>query len=465
MKCYHCGSTLTKHNFCTACKHDVRQYKLIMEAANRQYNEGLEKAQIRDLTGATVALKQSLKLNKEHVDARNLLGLVYFEMGEVVLALSEWIISKNLQPDNNIASDYIALLQENQSKLDVCNQAIHKFNTALELCHQGSDDLAIIQLKKILAMSPNYVKAYLLLAVLYMAAGHYEKAYPVLKKVTHIDRGNTQAQRYLREIALYNKQKGIKGKSKEKESTVRYERDNEIIIQPAQVIEPNTSKGALAGFVIGFLLGAAILFFLVMPNRLQNVRSEMENEVRIANENKEAQTATIATLNNELAALKQEREAILAQYGDLYTGTGNSEAVSSLIRAVATYLENTQDTAAVMPYLDVCVKNESFFQENDNAILGLYNSMKELCSPEFAETHYQNGRTAYDEQRYEDAVAELELAVLYYDGNANSMYYLGSAYDLSGNKDKAKEVYQNVIDKFPGTQRAEQAERALGGIQ
>ena len=286
-----------------------------------------------------------------------------------------------------------------------------------------------------------------------------------MKRVTQIDRGNTQAQGYLREIALYNKQKGIKGKAKEKDSIVRYERDNEIIIQPAQVIEPTTSKGALTGFVIGFLLGAAILFFLVMPNRLQSVRTEMENEVRIANENKEAQSATIATLNNELATLKQEREAIMAQYGDLYTGADNSEVVSSLLRAVATYLENTQNLEAVMPYLDVCVKSESFFEENDNAILGLYNSMKEICSPKFAETHYQKGLAAYEEQRYDEAVTELELAVSYYDGNANSMYYLGSSYDLSGNKEKAKEVYQNVINKFPGTQRAEQAERALGGIQ
>ena len=91
--------------------------------------------------------------------------------------------------------------------------------------------------------------------------------------------------------------------------------------------------------------------------------------------------------------------------------------------------------------------------------------MKELCSPKFAEAHYQKGLAAYEEQRYDEAITELELAVSYYDGNANSMYYLGSSYDLSGNKEKAKEVYQNVINKFPGTQRAEQAERALGGIQ
>ena len=45
--------------------------------------------------------------DKRNIRARNLLGLVYFETGEVVSALSEWVISKNLQPTRNLASEYI----------------------------------------------------------------------------------------------------------------------------------------------------------------------------------------------------------------------------------------------------------------------------------------------------------------------------------------------------------------------
>ncbi len=36
---------------------------------------------MRDLSGAIVCLKRSLKFNKENIAARNLLGLVYFETG------------------------------------------------------------------------------------------------------------------------------------------------------------------------------------------------------------------------------------------------------------------------------------------------------------------------------------------------------------------------------------------------
>ena len=83
-----------------------------------------------------------------NIEARNLLGLVYFEMGETVDALSEWVISKNLQPEKNIADAYIEAVQNGPSQLENLNQAIKKYNQALVYCRQGSLDLALIQLRQ-----------------------------------------------------------------------------------------------------------------------------------------------------------------------------------------------------------------------------------------------------------------------------------------------------------------------------
>lgn len=66
--------------------------------------------------------------DKRNIQARNLLGLVYFETGEVVSALSEWVISKNLQPTRNQASEYINKLQANPNKLAAINETIKKYN-------------------------------------------------------------------------------------------------------------------------------------------------------------------------------------------------------------------------------------------------------------------------------------------------------------------------------------------------
>ena len=80
MECYNCGAKLTKEGRCKSCGADVKTYKKILMASNSFYNEGLERANVRNLTGAVESLKKSLQYNKMNTDARNLLGLVYFEM-------------------------------------------------------------------------------------------------------------------------------------------------------------------------------------------------------------------------------------------------------------------------------------------------------------------------------------------------------------------------------------------------
>ena len=151
MQCYNCGADLTEKNFCTNCGADVERYKKLISFSNYYYNEGLEKAGVRDLSGALDSLKLALKVNKYHIDARNLLGLVYFEMGEVVPALSEWVISKNLRPEKNVADDYIDSVQKSPSQLESFTQMSRKYNQALSYCYQDSKDLARIQLKKVLS--------------------------------------------------------------------------------------------------------------------------------------------------------------------------------------------------------------------------------------------------------------------------------------------------------------------------
>ena len=63
--------------------------KKIMYQSNSWYNDGLRKAQVRDMSGAIVSLQQSLQYNRENIAARNLLGLVYYGIGEVSEALVE----------------------------------------------------------------------------------------------------------------------------------------------------------------------------------------------------------------------------------------------------------------------------------------------------------------------------------------------------------------------------------------
>ncbi len=101
MNCINCGAFLTDTDldYCPHCGANVLIQKKVDYLSKLYYNQGLEKASIRDLSGAISCLKQSLAYDKRNIRARNLLGLVYFETGEVVAALSEWVISKNIHEE------------------------------------------------------------------------------------------------------------------------------------------------------------------------------------------------------------------------------------------------------------------------------------------------------------------------------------------------------------------------------
>lgn len=148
----------------------------ILHQSNYWYNDGLRKAQIRDMSAADTSLRKSLQYNRANIDARNLLGLVYYGRGEVAEGLVEWIISKNLKPKDNLADRFIDEVQKSAKKLEQINQAVKKYNQCLIYCEQQGEDLAIIQLKKVIAAHPTFLKAYQLLALLYLHTAQYTKA-------------------------------------------------------------------------------------------------------------------------------------------------------------------------------------------------------------------------------------------------------------------------------------------------
>ena len=82
MKCIKCGRPVGVGRYCNACGFDNKHIAKALNTADYYYNIGLEKAQMHDLSGAEMYLKKALTYNKSHKNERNLLCLVYNEMGE-----------------------------------------------------------------------------------------------------------------------------------------------------------------------------------------------------------------------------------------------------------------------------------------------------------------------------------------------------------------------------------------------
>ncbi len=464
MNCYQCGCELSEHNFCTNCGADVTLYKKIIYISNRFYNEALERANVRDLTGAILSLRQSLKFNKNNVEARNLLGLVYFETGEVVAALSEWVISKNLRPKKNIADDYIDMIQTNQGRLDIINQTIKKYNQALTYCNQESLDLAVIQLKKVLSLNPKFIRAHQLLALLYINNEEWERAKRELTKCIEIDANNTATLRYLKEVDdMLMPEEGVKNtpkKQKKSEEIIKYQSGNETIIQPVNVKE---GKGvtSLLNLGIGLLIGIAIAFFLILPARIQAAKANIDEELRKVSEQSDAKSATIDELQQQLNELT-EKNADLEQDLQAYLGTdGTLKSVESLMKAADAYLTNPEEITAVADYLEEIDDEELEETNNSEAYDNLYNTLLALVGPDIAESYYNDGYEAYRQENYEDAIPNLEKAFKYDASNGEALYNLANAYYRLGEEDKARETYMQIIELFPGTEKASKSEAFL----
>lgn len=470
MICYNCGCRLTEHDFCTGCGADVGLYKKILYMSNRFYNDGLEKATVRDLSGAIVSLRQSLKFNKNNIDARNLLGLVYFEIGETVLALNEWVISKNLRPKKNIADDYLGMIQSNQARLDAINQTIKKYNQALLYCYQDSQDLAIIQLKKVLSYNSKYVRAHQLLALLYINTEEWEKAQKELLRCSQIDTNNTTTLRYMKEVEhMLAPEDTARNTPKKKASdhVVRYQSGNETIIQPMNVKE---RKGAstLLNLGIGVVIGIAIACFLILPGRIQAAQADIQDQLRSVSEQSDAKTATIDELEQKAQKLTDDNAKLAEELAAYQNTTGAMMVSDGLMMAVNAYLEEPENIEVIASYLATVdaedEDEEAAKGERSQAFEALYGKLLELVGENLVDFYYDAGYESYRGEDYEKAIPNLRKAWQYDNTKSEALFYLGNSYQRNNDQDKAKETYAQVIDHFPNTDFANRAETALAEI-
>ena len=352
MNCMNCGAFLTDMDldYCPNCGYNVLIQKKVDYLSKIFYNQGLEKASIRDLSGAIACLKQSLMYDKRNIRARNLLGLVYFETGEGVSALSEWVISKNLQPTRNLASEYINKLQANPNKLAAINETIKKYNHALMLCREGHEDMAAIQLRKILTQNSKLIKGYHLLALIQMKNGEWNKARRILKKAARIDKTNTTTLRFLREVdeqtgvttRLEKKKKGL-FRSGTKENPDTDILGSERVAQPT-VYREHSKVSVFFILMAGIAAGAVAFWLLAVPAIRQGIYQEANQQIVQYSESLASQGAELTKAQGEA---KESGDTVESVTQELTTEQAKSESYQALLQAYTYYQQQNLDEAAV----------------------------------------------------------------------------------------------------------------------
>ena len=477
MYCFKCGCELNKTDHCPNCGADVGTYKKIIYTSNYLYNDGLQKAQVRDLSGAILSLKNSLWFNKDNLDARNLLGLIYYEIGETVAALSEWVISKNINDERlhrkqNLGAEYLAQVQASRQTMENLDSSIERYNHALECCYTDNLDVAVLQLKKVLSVNPRYLRARQLLALLYIENKQYKRADKELQRCLLLDVNNTTTLRYRKEVlsklqpegasqagaqnAMHKANvrtvktattgadtqtaRGRNGKPKKPKvgSVIKYTADNETIIQPVNARNPGVDGFGIPswiyGGVIGLLVGAAMVAFVIMPTRIQSIRTDAQKQIREISSQSDGKDSQITDLQSQVEQLNADLKD-LQEEQEKNTASGGENKTDVLMESAALYVEDSvkvADAAKALAKIDPETATEGM----SDAYTKLYNDLYPLLRAEILQTYADSGITAYEASTpdYAAAAEDLETANKFENQDqtgqtwAKRQYYLANSY-------------------------------------
>lgn len=424
--------------------------------SNQWYNDGLKKANIRDLSGAVKSLKKSLQYNRGNIASRNLLGLVYYGRGEVAEALVEWIISKNMKARGNIANYYIKKVQEATSELEAVDQAVKKYNQCLTYCRQNGEDLAAIQLKKVIAAHPTFLKAYQLLALLYIEMEQYAKAKQLLRKAHQLDVTNELTISYMHELKHVHSQKTAKLKP-DKEHTISYNLGNETIIQPVSAtLKDNATLLTILNISIGLVVGVAVIWFLAVPSVKQKMNAKNNKEIL-------AYSEQIAALESELD-LQEKKIAIYQQASDTteaekLIAQGTQASYEALVTVIEHYHKENYDREKLVDEI-LAVKIESL----GNLGKSTYETIRKEIFKEQCKELYPIAERSYEAVNYKRAVQCLERIMLmdetYEDGEA--LFMLMDIYHKQKKTEDATIKYNRILELYPDTKLAERATKIMG---
>lgn len=457
MKCPNCGFEFFEGCHCPDCGVDVYVFRKARNASIRLYNEALGLAEEKDLSGAAANLEQSLLFDKNNIQARNLLGLIYCETGRIGDALKHWIVSTSILPEGNAASTYIDYLQKNGREMEKCNDAVRMYNQAITYLKQGSDDLAIIQLKKSIDNNPDFIDAYNLMTLCCIEDKNIKRAQHFNDIVLKRDIRNPLALHYAQLIGNSPAPSALKKPEKTKTSAVSVKKTDSNPPIPRYKRKEKTNsvleKRDLIAFLSGLAVAAIVILVLIVP-ALNESKNTKIKELQTAVESYAGETnmtpKEVLEMRTELTKLQEENKLLRSEE--------NKQANLELLETAVAQMTDG-DFEACVTTLD-SIDTVSFSEED----LAKYNSVKTTAYPKAADSNYTKGKSQFLSNNFTEAKTYLETA-LNYTSNENfvddAYYYLAKIAEEDNDTETAKKYYNKIISEFPNSNQISNVRNAL----
>ncbi len=290
-----------------------------------------------------------------------------------------------------------------------------------------------------------------------MHTGQYAKARQVLKRANKLDTTNEMTLRYMHELnRMYAKKAEKMKEEREKQEAISYNLGNETIIQPAKTsLKERTLGSAVLNMLIGLLVGAAVVWFLIVPAVDQSKAEKANQRDKTYSEKIATQKSQINAMQQELEEYRKESEAAKAAQQD---AEKTKESYEALLKVNDDYDSRRYGNTTLAKNLKAV--NADVLGEEAKK---LYDELHVSIVEPILQKNYRSAKRSYNAEDYETAITTLEdvvaLQETYLDGDALNL--LAECYAKNGQNDKAIENYNKVITLFPDTDAAREAQEAL----
>ncbi len=262
---------------------------------------------------------------------------------------------------------------------------------------------------------------------------------------------------------------------KDREEAVRYQTENEVLIQPKGVKEPRRSGvGTLLNIMLGLVIGVAVMYFLVVPSVRTNVLNESRQKINEISNESDAKNNMISDLENQIKEIEQETARLQGEL-ERYAGTdGTLQSMDQLLVAAGKYVtamqysENSaergqyfQETADMLEQ----IKAGTVLEETSESFQNLYKLVFEGIGPYMSAAYYEIGNQLYLTSKFEEAIPILEKAVEYNPDNGDPYYALGRSYDGVGRGEEALAALEKFVEIYPMRDRATTARSIILRLQ
>ena len=444
----------------------MKKNRRLEQISNGYYNLGLSLAKERNLSSALNALSISLGLNKKNTYARNLYGLIQFEMGEETKALISWVISININPINNPAQNYLQKLRNKSAYLEKSQDAISKYNKAISQIKTVNYDMARITLKQAVDIRPHFVKAMLALALLDIREGKSSEAKKLLDNVLSIDRFNTKAITYLEEMKPLTEKNARKEKLSVIGSPVKKEKHVENMNNGMPVTEIYKNYSGMFTAInvgIGLIVGACAMVFLYMPTMKVALNNAHNKEIVEISQQLNDVNLSIETLKSENEGLNEQVNK-LTEVNNTSTENMNYKLLQyvyflGLIKEYNT--KNYTRAAEIFSNLDV-----GQLTDVDNglgiSVTGTFAEMAPKMRDEGPKLLLKVADGLNRSGDFAGAIGYYDAALRISPDYVEAKYKKALAYKTMGDVDTANNLFTEIITNYPDDRFANESKKERG---